>query len=305
MKQTLLIFLLAMSILPALAKAPAAIVVTDASGARVELSAPARRIISLAPHLTELLFAAGAGDRMVGNVDYGEYPAAAKALPTVGGYSRFDLEAVVALKPDLILGWESGNPPASISRLRSMGLTVYLSQTNRIEEVADELERIGKMAGTEKIANAAATAFRQRYAKLEARYSQRPVVNVFYQLWKQPLMTINSKQIISDAIRLCGGRNVFAKLPILAATVSVEAVIEANPEVIVASGMDQSRPEWLDDWRHWKSMAAVTADNLYFVPPDLIQRHTPRILDGTEMLCEQLETSRSKRKKAAPPSGRR
>ena len=147
------------------------------------------------------------------------------------------------------------------------------------------------------MAGAAATAFRQRYAGLATRYSQRPPVDVFYQIWKQPLMTVNGQQIISDAIRLCGGRNVFAALPILAPTVTVEAVIAANPEVIVASGMGDSRPEWLDDWRRWTTMAAVTRDNLYFVPPELIQRHTPRILDGAEKLCTHLETARGKRRK--------
>ncbi len=304
MKRKLLFLLLALCAGRVLAETPP-IVVTDASGTRITLPVPAKRIVSLAPHITELVFAAGAGDRMVGNVDYGDYPTAAKALPTVGGYSRFDLEAVVALRPDLVLGWESGNSPASISRLRSMGLTVHLSQTNRIEDIADELEQIGKLAGTEKTAAVAAAAFRQRYASLVGQYSQRPSIDVFYQIWKQPLMTINSKQIISDAIRLCGGRNVFSRLPILAATVSIEAVIEANPEVIVASGMGQSRPEWLDDWKRWNSMVAVAADNLYFVPPELIQRHTPRILDGTEMLCQHLETARSKRGKSVVKSGKR
>jgi iron complex transport system substrate-binding protein len=120
-------------------------------------------------------------------------------------------------------------------------------------------------------------------------------VEVFYQVWKQPMMTVNGKQIISDAIRLCGGRNVFAALPILAPTVTAEAVIAANPEVIVASGMGEARPEWLDDWRRWKTLAAVAGDNLYFIPPDLIQRHTPRILDGAEQLCLHLETARGKR----------
>ncbi|MCF8200042.1 MAG: cobalamin-binding protein [Sulfuritalea sp.] len=294
MKQKLLILLLVLCAAPVLAESPA-IVATDASGTKITLTAPAKRIVSLAPHITELLFAAGAGNRMVGNVEYGNYPPAAKTLPKVGGYSRFDLEAVVALNPDLVLGWESGNSPASISRLRSMGVTVHLSQSNRIEDIPDELERIGKLAGTEKAASKAAADFRQRYAELAARYSQRPPVRVFYQVWNQPLMTINNKQIISDAIRLCGGRNVFPNLPLLAATVTVEAVIESNPEVIVASGMDESRPEWLDDWKRWASMAAVAKGNLYFVPPDLIQRHTPRILDGAKILCEHLETARGKR----------
>ena len=176
-----------------------------------------------------------------------------------------------------------------------MGLNVHLSESNRIEDIAGELERIGKLAGTEVTANSAATAFRERYARLAARYGQRPPVTVFYQIWKQPLMTINRDQIISDAIRLCGGRNVFAHLPILAPTVTVEAVIAANPEAIVASGMGDSRPEWLDDWRRWSTLAAVTGDNLYFILPDLIQRHTPRILDGAEKLCIHLETVRAKR----------
>ena len=121
---------------------------------------------------------------------------------------------------------------------------------------------------------------------------------------KQPLITVNGKQIISDAIRLCGGRNVFAQLPILAPTVTVEAVIAANPEAIVASGMGEGRPEWLDDWRRWHTLQAVTKDNLYFVPPELIQRHTPRILDGAERLCEQLEMARSKRTIPPRPAGR-
>jgi iron complex transport system substrate-binding protein len=269
-------------------------VVTDASGASIKLAAPARRIVSLAPNITELLFAAGAGDRVVGNVDFGNYPPAAKALPKVGGYS-LDLEAIVALKPDLVMGWESGNAPASISRLRAMGLTVHLSESKRIEDIAGELEQIGKLAGTEATAKAAANAFRERYAALATRFSQRPLVTVFYQIWKQPLMTVNGKQIISDVIRLCGGQNVFANLPALAPNVSVEAVITVNPEVIVASGMDDSRPEWLDDWRRWTTLAAVRRDNLYFVPPDVVQRHTPRILDGAEILCAHLETARGKR----------
>jgi iron complex transport system substrate-binding protein len=184
-----------------------------------------------------------------------------------------------------------------IARMRALGLTVHLSQPDRIEDVAGELERIGNLAGSEVVAAAAATAFRERHALLARRYSQRPPVDVFYQVWKQPLMTVNGKQIISDVIRLCGGRNVFARLPVLAPTVSVEGVIAADPEVIIASGMDDARPEWLDDWKRWRNMKAVARGNLYFVPPDLIQRHTPRILDGAERLCIHLETARGKRGK--------
>ncbi len=284
------------SLLAALACLPARgeIVVTDVDGTSIRLAAPARRIVSLTPHITELLFAAGAGDRMVGTAQYSDYPPAASSLPRVGGHA-LDLEAIVALKPDLVLGWKSGNAAASVARLRALGLTVHLSEPGRIEDIAGELERIGLLAGTGAAADAAAKAFRERYAKLAARYSRRPPVTVFYQIWKQPLMTVNGKQIISDAIRLCGGRNVFEQLPVLAPTVTVEAVIAVNPEVIVASGMGESRPEWLDDWRRWTTLKAVVRDNLYFVPPDLLQRHTPRILDGAEKLCTHLEAVRAKR----------
>ncbi|GAB2180832.1 cobalamin-binding protein [Denitratisoma sp. agr-D3] len=276
--------------------ARAEVQVTDDTGAVLRLPAPAKRIISLAPHVTETLFAAGAGDRIVGAVEYSDYPEAAKKIPRVGGYSRLDLEAIAALKPDLVIAWESGNAAANVAKLKGLGLKVYVTQPNRIEDIAKDLERYGKLAGTEAVASAEASRFRNRYNGLATRYSQRPEISVFYQIWKQPLMTVNGKQIISDALRLCGGRNVFANLPTLAPTVTVEGVIAANPEVIVASGMGESRPEWLDDWRRWGSMTAVKQDNLYFVQPELIQRHTPRILDGAEKLCGHLEAARAKRK---------
>jgi len=272
------------------------IAVSDDTNTPLKLAAPAKRIVSLAPHVTELLFAVGAGKQVVGTVDYSDYPAAAKAIPKVGGYSKLDLEAIVALKPDLIIGWESGNHAASVQKLRSMGLPVYLTQPNKLEEIPSVLERFGKLAGTEVAAKQAARQFRERQAKLTSQYSHKPNVPVFYQVWKQPLMTVNGKQIISDVLRICGGSNVFADLPILAPTVTAEAVIAINPEVILASGMGQSRPDWVDDWRRWGSLTAVKRNNLYFIPPDLLQRHTPRILDGAEKLCHLLDEARQKRK---------
>jgi iron complex transport system substrate-binding protein len=288
------LFLIALFLGAGLARAE--VQVTDDTGAVLRLPAPAKRIVSLAPHVTETLFAAGAGDRIVGAVEYSDYPEAAKKIPRVGGYSRLDLEAIAALKPDLVIAWESGNAAANVAKLKGLGLKVYVTQPNHIEDIAKDLERYGKLAGTEAAANAEASRFRNRYNSLATRYSQRPEISVFYQIWKQPLMTVNGKQIISDALHLCGGRNVFANLPTLAPTVTVEGVIAANPEVIVASGMGDSRPEWLDDWRRWSSMTAIKQDNLYFVPPELIQRHTPRILDGAEKLCGHLEAARAKRK---------
>ena len=275
--------------------ASAAIAVRDDGGATLTLAQPARRIVTLAPHLAETLYAAGAGDALVGAVEYSSYPAAARNKPSVGGYSRLDLEAIVALKPDLVIAWQSGNSVAQIERLRALGLIVYLSQPRRIDDIASEIERLARLAGTEAVGDAAAARFRQRLSSLRQRYGARPPVRTFYQIWQQPLMTVGGAQIISSVIGLCGGENVFSRLPALAPTVSVEAVIAANPEAIVASGMGESRPEWLDDWKRWTSITAVARDNLFFVPPDLIQRHTPRLLDGAERLCQHLETARSRR----------
>lgn len=277
--------------------ARAEVSVIDDAGTTVRLAQPAHRIITLAPHMAETLFAAGAGDRLVGTVEFSDFPPEVKKLPLVGGYSRLNLEAIAALKPDLIIAWQSGNAPAHIERLRALGLPIYVSQPNRIEDVAKEIERVGVLAGTQAVANDVAAKYRQRLADIRKRYSDRPTVRTFYQVWKQPLSTIGGRQIISSVIALCGGENVFGKLDALAPVVSVESVIAANPEAIVASGMDASRPEWLDDWKRWPAITAVARDNLFFVQPELIQRHTPRLLEGAERLCQHLETARSRRPK--------
>ncbi|MCM8596770.1 cobalamin-binding protein [Accumulibacter sp.] len=287
--------LVGLCLLAAASAARAEVAVVDDSGATVRLAAPARRIVSLAPDLTETLFAAGAAGRVVGTVEYSDYPEEARAIARVGSYSRIDLERVVALRPDLIVAWQRGNPAAHLERLRAAGIPLYLSQTSRIEDIASSLERLGVLAGSETQARSAAATFRRRLVQLQTRYSDRPPVRTFYQIWKQPLMTVGRSQIISDVIRLCGGENVFAQIEALAAVVSVEAVVAANPEAIVASGMDESRPEWLDDWRRWPAVQAVARSNLFFVPPDLIQRHTPRLLEGAELFCEHLEKARSRR----------
>lgn len=275
--------------------AHAVVEVIDDGGARVRLERPAQRIVTLAPHLAETVFAAGAGERLVGTVEFSSYPEAAKKVPRIGGYSRLDLEHIAALRPDLIIAWQSGNSSAHVDQLRALGFPVYVSQPNRIEDIASELERFGILAGSEASARAAAQRLRLRFAALQQRYGGRPTVRTFYQIWKEPLSTVGGKQIISSVIRLCGGENVFADQQVMAPRVSVEAVLAANPEAIVASGMGEERPEWLEDWRRWGAITAVKRDNLFFIPPDLMQRHTPRLLDGAEQLCRHLETARRRR----------
>ena len=271
--------------------AQADIVVTDDTGAELHFKHPAQRIIALAPHIAEVLMAAGAGSKMVGTVQYSDYPPAAKKVPRIGSYERLDMEAVLALKPDLVIGWISGNSPAHIEKVRQLGIPVYMTQPNHIDDIAHDLERYGQLLGNREGAHAA-EAFRARLKNLRERYSNQNKVRVFYQVWKSPLMTVGGPQIISDVIRLCGGENVFDQLEQMSPVVTTEAVLAANPEVIIASGMDQARPEWLDDWKSWRQLTAVARHNLYFIPPDIIQRHSPRLLDGAEMLCQQLQTER-------------
>ena len=287
--------LLATLLLGHAAPASAQIELTDDAGQRIVLAQPAQRIVSLAPHVTEILFAAGAGERVVGVVAYSDYPQAARALPQVGGYTQVDLEAIVGLRPDLVIGWQSGNRDGDLARLQALGIPVYLSEPRNLEDVARNLERLGRLAGSERTAQAAASTFRARREHLAATYSGLDKVRVFYQIWDRPLMTVNDRHLIADVIRLCGGSNVFGEVDHLTPTIGVEGVLAANPEVIVASGMGEARPEWLNQWARWPQLEAARRDNLFFIPPELIQRHTPRILDGAERLCGQIDTARSRR----------
>lgn len=277
------------------ALARADIVLTDDQGATVRLLRPAQRIVSLAPHVTEMLFAAGAGSKLRGVVEYSNFPPAARKIMGIGSYAQPDLEAIAALKPDLVIGWTSGNSPVHIRQMRALGIPVFMVKAQRIEDVARDLLRYGQLAGSQPQAQRAADEFRQRMAALRTQYAEQPPVRVFYQIWKQPLMTVGGDQLISEVMQLCGGVNVFAKLPALAPNVSLEAVLAANPEVIIVSGLDGQRPAWLDDWQRWATLTAVRRDNLFFIPPDLVQRATPRIAEGAAQLCQQLETARSRR----------
>lgn len=278
--------------LPLLAQA--AVSVSDSSGRTITLPQPAQRIVSLAPHLTELLFAAGAGTRVVGVVSYSNWPPQARDIAKVGSYNALDLERLLSLRPDLVVAWESGNNSAQLERLERLGLTVYRHEPRTLDDIPHMLEQLGVLAGAKVEAQAAAAEWRARLQSLRERHAQAVPLSVFYQVWHQPLMTVSGAHLISAAIDLCGGRNIFAGLPALAPQVSLEAVLAANPQVIIASGMAEERPDWLDDWRRWPQLNAVQRDNLYFIPPDLLQRAGPRFIDGAERMCAVLEMARRK-----------
>jgi len=259
------------------------IAVRDDYGNTVRLGKPAARIVSLAPHLTELVYAAGAGASMVGAVEYSDYPAAARELPRVGGDTTVGLEAVLALKPDLIVAWPNPGSVRIIERLGELGLPVFRSEPRELEDIATTIERLGALGGTPKEAQGAARAFRARKAELERRYANRANVRVFYQVWNRPLVTVNGDHVISKVIRLCGGENVFASLPLIAPEIDAEALLRAKPEVVITSNPAAERPQWLPKAR------------FYVVPAELIQRHTPRLLEGAEGVCRALDETRAAR----------
>lgn len=287
--------MLAVVFLAAASLAHAGLRVVDDYGRTVTLDAPARRVVSLAPHLTELMYAAGAGERMVGAVAYSDYPPTARRLPRVGSEAAIDLEAIVALRPDLVIAWPNAGSVRAVERIASLGIPVFRSEPRQLEDIARTLETLGRLAGTEVVARVAAREFRARAARLEARYAARPVVRVFYQVWGRPLVTVNGDHVISKVMRLCGGRNVMAELPGIAPEIDRERVLRADPEVILASGADDARPAWLDDWRDYPALTAVRLGELHAIRPDLLQRHTPRLLDGAEEICLILEGARARR----------
>ncbi|WP_246795732.1 cobalamin-binding protein [Burkholderia perseverans] len=279
--------------------AAAAVSVTDDAGRTVTLAALARRVISVAPHATELLYAAGGGGAMVGAVAYSDYPDAARTLPRVGDNRSLDLERIAALKPDLIVVWRHGNAERQTAQLQALGIPVYVSEPRRLDDVAVSLDRLGQLLGTREVADTAADAYRQRIAALRERYAARPPVDVFLQIWDRPLTTLNGSEIVSDVLRLCGGHNVFAALKPVAPTVNDEAVLAANPEAIVATAQgatasDAALPS-LARWQRWPRLTAVARGNLFAIDGDLLTRPTPRLALGAEQVCRDLETARSRR----------
>ncbi|MBP0596639.1 cobalamin-binding protein [Herbaspirillum sp. LeCh32-8] len=291
MPAALAVLAVAASLSPFFSPAHAAVVtVKDDLGNEVALAQPARRIVSLAPHVTELLYAAGAGDRLVGASNFSDYPAAATRLPSVGSFAALDLERVLSLKPDLIVGWHSGNKPSQLARLREFGIPVYESQPADFGMIADALEKLAHLAGSDAAGQAAARDFRTRWQALQAQYRGRAEVSVFYQIWSQPLMTLNGQHMVSSVLTLCGGRNIFAGLPQLAPTVSVEAVLAADPQVILSPSDAKDQP--LERWRQFPRLRAVRDAHLYTVNADWLNRAGPRILDATAQVCAKLEQAR-------------
>jgi len=271
----------------------AAVTVKDDDGNTITLQKPAQRVISLAPHVTELLFAAGGGSHVVGVVSYSDFPEEAKKIPQIGSNREVDLERIMALKPDLIVVWRHGSSERQIDMVRKLGVPLYHSEPVKLEDIPESLARLGQLMGTEKVANPAAAELRRQLAGLRSRYASRPTVRTFYQVWDKPLYTLSGKHIVSDALRLCGGENIFAKLSVTAPVVSVEGVLQENPEAIFATA--EKNYGGVNMWKPYGTLLAVRNDNLFTIDGNLLNRSGPRMIQGAAMLCEKLELARQHR----------
>jgi len=268
--------------------------VTDYSNTVVRLDKPAKRIVTLAPHIVENLFTAGAGDLIVGVVDYSNFPEDALSITNIGSAFNINQESIIALKPDLIIAWETGNSHTVYNKLKELGYPLYIDEPKTLNDIAKSIRDFGQLTGRTNSANAAADAYLDKLNKLINEYKNVPTLTSFYQIWNDPLQTINGKHIISDAIEICGGTNIYANEVAVAPIINIESILERDPQAIIASGTSNTRPVWLDDWKQWNSLTAVKKDNLFFVNPDHLNRHTVRLLQGMQSLCAQLDMARAK-----------
>lgn len=249
------------------------------------------RIVTLAPHLAELVYTAGAGAQLAGVVAYSDFPEPVRALPQVGDAFRVDLERLVIVDPDLVLAWDSGNPDAMVAQLRRRGYRVVVITTDTLDQVAQAIEQIGALAGSAAVAAAQATSYRERLGRLRQRYASATLLQVFYQVSGQPLYSIGKQHPITEMIEVCGGNNVFADIRQVAPVVAVEDVVLRLPDVIIAG--DPPGQQLLDGWLQWPQIPAVRNRQLYTIDASLVARSSVRILDGLQAICTHLQEARS------------
>lgn len=272
--------------------AAAGIRLADDRGREVVLAQPAARIVTLAPHLTEIAFAAGAGAKVVGVSAYSDFPPAVARLPVVSDHGKVNFEEIATLKPDLALMWASGNRAPDFERLEARGVRVFATEARRPEDIGRILRLVGRLAGTEAVADAAARDLDARLAGLRERYRGRAPVRVFYEIWPEPLLTVNGEHLISHLLDLCGGRNVFADAGPLTPTISREQVLAADPDAILVAAPPPRAAARVEGWRSWRALRAGREGHVYAVDPAAVHPMSPRIVDGAVALCATLARAR-------------
>ncbi len=285
-----MIRVIAFAVLAAVATGAHALQAGDDRGVTISLGHPAERIVTLAPHLAEIAFAAGAGAKLAGVSSFSRHPAEAERLPVVASHGRVDIERLIALRPDLVLAWQSGNSPLQVGRLERLGVRVFVTEARALADIPRIVRLVGALAGSAEVAEAHARQFENEIADLRKRYAAERRVAVFLEIWHKPLLSVNGRHLISDALRLCGGRNVFAAAKALTPLVSREQILDARPEAIVTGGFGS---EALQAWQGLESVPAVRNRRIYAIDPDWLHAQGPHVLEGVRALCGRLELARN------------
>ncbi len=285
-----MIRVIAFAVLAAVATGAHALQAGDDRGVTISLGHPAERIVTLAPHLAEIAFAAGAGAKLAGVSSFSRHPAEAERLPVVASHGRVDIERLIALRPDLVLAWQSGNSPLQIGRLERIGIRVFVTEARVLADIPRIVRLVGALAGSAEVAEAHARQFENEVADLHKRYARERRVAVFLEIWHKPLLSVNGRHLISDALRLCGGRNVFSAAKTLIPLVSREQILDARPEAIVTGGFGS---EALQAWRGLELVPAVRDRRIYAIDPDWLHAQGPHVLEGVRALCGRLELARN------------
>lgn len=282
----------------------ASVTVPDDRGKSLRLAAPATRIISISPHLTEIAFAAGAGSRLIAVSEYSDYPPEARRLPRVGDGARVDIERILSLKPDLVLAWKSGNQAGDIRKLERLGVSVWVTEPVRLADISRLLRGVAELAGVTEAGAHAAGAYESELRRLGGHTGggapKIPPLRVFYEIWHQPLLTVSGAHMISDAIALCGGENVFAEVPVLTPSVSLESVLVARPQLVLGGGSANGEADFLARWKRMP-LAALRTVPARYIDPDAIQRQSPRILEGVRTICAHIKAATMPRRADEAP----
>jgi iron complex transport system substrate-binding protein len=278
------------------APAPAAITVTDDAGRTLTLAQTPQKIVSLAPGGTEMLFAAGAGDRVIATVEFSDEPPAARKIPRIGDATSIDVERLVALRPDVVIVWEGGGNVANVRKLEDLGMPLYRQKAETLAAMPASLRRLGALTGTRETAERGAADIEARMARLTQRFERGERLTVLLEVWNRPIYTVGGKHLMSDSLRLCGARNVFDDLNDLGPAVDVEAIIARDPQMIVAVAPPGAAREWLADWRRFGTMRAVRENRLVPFEDSRLSRLGPSAVAGTEALCEAIDTARRGKK---------
>ncbi|MDX1729054.1 MAG: cobalamin-binding protein [Pseudoalteromonas tetraodonis] len=250
------------------------------------------RIVALAPHIVENLYAIGAGDLIVGTLDYADYPQEATKIERIGGYNGISIEKLLMLKPDMVIAWKSGNQAEDLAKIKRLGIELYLSDPRFIEGVASEILKLGQITGHIEQSKQVAETFTAKLNAIKVTQKDKTTLTGFYQLWPEPMMTVSKNTWINQLIETCQVTNVFANSDTDYPQISIENVIVTKPQVIIIPDEKSKRVIPTVNWQQWPEIPAVKYEQFISVNADLLHRFTPRMLDGLAQMCDKVDISR-------------